>query len=119
IETGEWRGIDTDLEPHDWMAASSSSVILVAASATRSDSVVRLDLASGQADVLRASSSLELDRADVSVAQSITFPTTDSDTAHAFYYAPTNAVHHGSPDERPPLIAISHGGPTTATNATL
>ena len=131
-ETGEWHTIETDLEPHDWMAASSvrlkpdttgdasaPQVILVAASATRSDSVVRLDVSSGRADVLRASSSLELDRADVSVPQSIHIPTADGDTAHAIYYAPTNASYSGARDERSPLIAISHGGPTTATSATL
>lgn len=121
--TGEWHAIETEIEPHDWMAADASAstpqVIVVAASATRADSVVRLDLASGRADVLRASSSLELNRADVSVPQSIQFPTADGDTAHAIYYAPTNAANSGPADERPPLIAISHGGPTTATNATL
>ena len=121
-DTGEWRRIETDLEPHDWMAADTSapapSVILVAASATRADSVVRLDLSSGRADVLRASSTFELNPEDVSVAQPIQFPT-DEGEAHAIYYAPANALVAGPDDERPPLIAISHGGPTTATNATL
>ena len=127
-ETGAWHTIETDLEPHDWIAAPSvrlkpdtttPEVILVAASPTRADAVLRFDVDSGRAEVLRASSSLELNRADVSVPQSIQFPTADGDTAHAIYYAPTNALHDGPPDERPPLIAISHGGPTTATNATL
>jgi dipeptidyl aminopeptidase/acylaminoacyl peptidase len=140
-ETGTWRKVETDFEPHDWMASSlvrlttsaeatvvkkadpasplAPQVVLVAGSPTRSDSVVRLDLASGHAEVLRASSSLELGSADVSVPESIQFPTANGDTAHAIYYAPANAVHSGPPVERPPLIAISHGGPTTATNATL
>lgn len=141
-ETGVWRTIETDLEPHDWMAASSvrlkpdttgsvrlkpvttgdasaPQVIFVAASAARSDSVVRLDVSSGRADILRASSSLELNRDDVSAPQSIQYPTADGDTAHAIYYAPTSASYSGGQDERPPLIAISHGGPTTATIATL
>ena len=122
-ETGEWRRIETDLEPHDWMAADTSAptpaVIVVAASATGSDSVVRLDVSSGHADVLRASSTFELNADDVSVPQPIQFPTDKGETAHAIYYAPTNAAFAGPDDERPPLVAISHGGPTTATNATL
>src|SRR6185436_2080795 len=61
----------------------------------------------------------ELESADISAPESIQFPTADGVTAHAIYYAPANAAHSGAPDERPPLIAISHGGPTTATNATL
>jgi len=122
-ETGEWHRIETDLEPHDWMAADTSaptpSVILVAASATRADSVVRLDLSSGHADVLRTSSTFELNPDDVAVPQPIQFPTDGGEAAHAIYYAPANAAFAGPDDERPPLIAISHGGPTTATNATL
>ena len=146
-ETGAWHTIETDLEPHDWMAApavrlkpdttgavrleadtttpvrlkadTTPAVIVVAASPTRADAILRFDVDSGRAEVMRASSSLELNRADLSVPQSIQFPTGDGDTAHAIYYAPTNALHDGPPDERPPLIAISHGGPTTATNATL
>jgi len=122
-ETGEWHRIETDLEPHDWMAAdtgaSTPSVILVAASATGTDSVVRLDVSSGDADVLRMSSTFALDPDDVAVPQAIQFPTDEGEAAHAIYYAPTNAAFAGPDDERPPLIAISHGGPTTATNATL
>jgi dipeptidyl aminopeptidase/acylaminoacyl peptidase len=122
-ETGEWRTVETDLEPHDWMAADAKGAqphaVFVAASATRADSVVRLDAATGRMETLRASSSLELDPGDVSQGQPIEFPTANGGTAHAIYYAPANANVHASTDERPPLIAISHGGPTTATNATL
>ena len=100
-------------------SAATPAVIVVAASATRSDSIVRLDVSSGHADVLRASSTFELNADDVSVPQPIQFPTDKGGTAHAIYYAPTNAAFAGPDDERPPLVAISHGGPTTATNATL
>jgi dipeptidyl aminopeptidase/acylaminoacyl peptidase len=123
VETGEWRTVETDLEPHDWMAADAKGAqphaVFVAASATRADSVVRLDAATGRMETLRASSSLELDPGDVSQGQPIEFPTANGGTAHAIYYAPANANVHAPTDERPPLIAISHGGPTTATNASL
>jgi dipeptidyl aminopeptidase/acylaminoacyl peptidase len=123
VESGAWRRIDTDLEPHDWMAADTSTptpaVVVVAASPTQADAVVRLDVSSGCAEVLRASSSLALDPAVVSLPTSIQFVTADGQTAHAMYYAPTNATYTAPPNDRPPLIAIGHGGPTTATNATL
>jgi dipeptidyl aminopeptidase/acylaminoacyl peptidase len=122
-ETGEWRRIETDLEPHDWMAADpaapSPAVIVVAASATRTDAIVRLNLSSGQSSVLRASSTVELKPGDVSMPQPMQFSTADGETAHAIYYGPVNAGCEAPPDTRPPLIAISHGGPTTATTATL
>ena len=121
--TGEWRTVDTDLEPHDWMAVDqrhrTAEVVLVAASSAQADAVVRLDAASGRIDVLRTSSSTVLSRDDVSVPAAIEFRTADGETAHALYYAPTSAHARPAPDERPPLIAISHGGPTAAANATL
>ncbi|MEQ1575978.1 MAG: prolyl oligopeptidase family serine peptidase, partial [Vicinamibacterales bacterium] len=70
-------------------------------------------------EVLRSSSSLQLDPGDVSEPESMEFPTDGGLTAHAFYYPPRNARFTAAPSERPPLIVISHGGPTTATRATL
>ena len=34
--------------------------------------------------------------------------------AHALYFAPTNPDFTAPPDEKPPLLVISHGGPTSA-----
>lgn len=36
----------------------------------------------------------------------------DTTTAHAFYFPPASATHQAPPDELPPLIVVSHGGPT-------
>jgi dipeptidyl aminopeptidase/acylaminoacyl peptidase len=87
--------------------------------ANRPDAIVALDLATGGVDTLRASSTIALDSAFVSVAEPISFPTGRERTAHAFYYAPRNEHHTAPADERPPLIVISHGGPTTAAIGTL
>jgi dipeptidyl aminopeptidase/acylaminoacyl peptidase len=122
-QTGEWRRVDTALQPHDWMAADPSGsqpvAVLIAASPTQADVLVQLDVSTGASLVVRAASSLQLDEKDVSRPQSLEFPTADGDVAHAFYYAPANRRYHAAPDDRPPLVAISHGGPTTAANATL
>jgi dipeptidyl aminopeptidase/acylaminoacyl peptidase len=55
----------------------------------------------------------------LSVPESVEFPSVDGHTTHAFYYPPRNAEHRAPDDDRPPLILISHGGPTTAASATL
>ena len=119
--TCEWRPVDTDLEPHDWMVsgATPGTAVLVAGSRTTTDAVVRLDVSSGRADILRASSSLALNPADLSVPTPIEFATGGGNTAHAIYYAPAHGSASAPPDAKPPLIAISHGGPTAAANATL
>jgi dipeptidyl aminopeptidase/acylaminoacyl peptidase len=38
-------------------------------------------------------------------------------TAHAFFYAPKNRDFVATKGERPPLLVISHGGPTGATSS--
>jgi dipeptidyl aminopeptidase/acylaminoacyl peptidase len=78
-----------------------------------------VDLASGRLDVLRRSSSAEVDPAYLSVPRALEFPTEGGLTAHAFHYPPTNPDYEAPAGERPPLLVISHGGPTGATTTTL
>src|SRR5690606_1996142 len=108
-----------DLEPRERMVAGERQLVMVAASATMADAVVRIDLGTGAHEVLRASSSVTLAPEDISVAEPVTFTTGDGERAHAFYYAPRNSRFTAPDGERPPLIAIGHGGPTTAATGTL
>jgi dipeptidyl aminopeptidase/acylaminoacyl peptidase len=94
-------------------------VAFFAASETEGEAVVRFDLADGKAQILRRASEIALDPDDVSIAEAIAFPTTDGLTAHAFFYAPRNGAWAGPRGERPPLLVISHGGPTGATHPAL
>lgn len=64
-------------------------------------------------------SPIAINPVDVSQPQTIQFPTTDNDTAHAFFYPPTNARCQGPAEARPPVILIGHGGPTGATDTSL
>ena len=83
------------------------------ASPTRAFAVCELDLAGGSARELR--SSLDLDPGFVSVPQAIEIPTQEDAVAHAFFYEPLNPGVRPRRGERPPLITMSHGGPTTNT----
>jgi dipeptidyl aminopeptidase/acylaminoacyl peptidase len=76
------------------------------------DEVVLLDLTARSADVLRSSSSVEVDETFFSIPRQIEFPTEGGATAFAHFYPPRNRDATGPPDERPPLIVKSHGGPT-------
>jgi dipeptidyl aminopeptidase/acylaminoacyl peptidase len=68
---------------------------------------------------LRRSSEVKLDSGYVSVAEPIEFPTANGLTAFGFFYAPKNRDYVGPDGERPPLIVMSHGGPTSAAEASL
>ncbi len=119
VHTGLLTDVPAGLAPLEWMAATAEHVVLVAGSPGRPDAVVRLDLTRFYAEELRSSSAVEVDPGYISIPEAIEFPTERGQTAHAFYYAPRNKNFVAPRGERPPLIVIGHGGPTTAAKATL
>tara|TARA_B100000519_G_scaffold97055_1_gene84494 strand:- start:3492 stop:5390 length:1899 start_codon:yes stop_codon:yes gene_type:complete len=60
----------------------------------------------------------DINKAYYSIPQNIEYETTELQQANGFYYKPTNPLHKSS-RKLPPLIVITHGGPTAATNGTL
>ncbi|HUG46909.1 MAG TPA: prolyl oligopeptidase family serine peptidase [Candidatus Limnocylindria bacterium] len=84
------------------------------ASAVSPNEVVLLDLDADQRRSLRRAYDLEVPPEYISRPQQITFPTSGGKTAHALYYAPVNPDVEPPPTERPPLVVMSHGGPTSS-----
>jgi dipeptidyl aminopeptidase/acylaminoacyl peptidase len=108
---------DLDLPYDAWrstpyLVVEGSTVVFVAGSATIPNEVVRLDVATGELDVLRTSTDFEVDTAYLSVPRALEFPTEHGLTAHALFYPPTSPDFVAPEGERPPLIVMSHGGPT-------
>ena len=122
-ETGELRDVATPYTEFDDVSVAGGRVLAVAASPTRTEEIVSIDLASGAVDVLKRARELDLDERYVSIAEPIEFPTSSpagvAQTAHAFFYPPRNADHVAPEGEQPPLIVMSHGGPTSAVDGTL
>jgi dipeptidyl aminopeptidase/acylaminoacyl peptidase len=119
VQDGAVTDLAAHVQPHDWIAANATHVVLVAGSSVQPDAVVLVDLASGIVDTLRTATAVRLDAADISVAEAVEFPTTGGQTAHAFYYPPRNTAVAAPAGEAPPLVVISHGGPTSAARPTL
>ncbi len=101
------------------LRVSQHTATFVAASPLDAPALVRLDLMTGHLSVLHHSTALALDPDSVSEPVAISYPSSAGATSHALFYAPCNAAFTGQPDELPPLIVISHGGPTTATRSSL
>ena len=64
--------------------------------------------------IIRSASSDRIPPEWISVAQPTTFDS-NGQRVHAFFYAPTNPGFRAPSGELPPLIVISHGGPTAAS----
>jgi dipeptidyl aminopeptidase/acylaminoacyl peptidase len=111
--------IDVPYQSIAGVEAVRGRAAFVAGSPTETSSVVMIDLATRRCETLRRSSDVSIDSGYLSVPEAIEFPTERGLTAHAFYYAPKNRDFEAPPDEKPPLLVISHGGPTAATDTTL
>jgi dipeptidyl aminopeptidase/acylaminoacyl peptidase len=102
-----------------YVRAAAGRAAFLAGSPTTPESIVQFDLATQQFDVIYRSRSMKIDPGYVVASQAIEFPTSHDLTSHAFFYPPRNRDFTAPPGERPPLIVIAHGGPTSATNTTL
>jgi dipeptidyl aminopeptidase/acylaminoacyl peptidase len=121
LDTRSLRLEPIDL-PHTFVGslqAAPGKAYFVGGTPTTPLEVVRLDLATHAVESLRRSREVTLDAGYISVAQPIEFPTEGGLTAHAFFYPPQNRDFSGPGGERPPLLVMSHGGPTSATYAEL
>ncbi|MGQ0732759.1 MAG: dipeptidyl-peptidase 5 [Acidobacteriota bacterium] len=112
-EPRKFEPIDLRLQPTDGVVATTRDVFFIGGSATDPPAVACMNLATIEAEVLRRSTTDQLDASWLSVAQPITFPSED-ESVHAFYYAPHNPNFAASETERPPLLVLNHGGPTSA-----
>ena len=119
VPTASLSALTADVEPADAIAATLTHAVVVGGSPSEPDAVVRISLATGNVERVVAASAIESPERVLSVPQAIEFPTDGGLTAHAFYYAPLNPGFTGPAGELPPLIVISHGGPTAATHARL
>jgi len=117
--SGELRRIDTPCSDIADVHAAGPAVFFRGGSPAEHTSVVKLDLATGGAELLRRSSKAEVDPGYLSAPRPIEFPTENGLTAHAFFYPPKNREFAGPEKERPPLLVKAHGGPTAAASTTL
>ncbi|SDY15240.1 prolyl oligopeptidase family serine peptidase [Nitrosomonas sp. Nm58] len=90
-------------------------VFFIAGSATEPVALVQFDFVTEQIKVVRRVQEITLDPSYCSIAQPLEFPTDEGFTAHGFFYPPKNRDFIGMPEELPPLLVMSHGGPTGAT----
>jgi dipeptidyl aminopeptidase/acylaminoacyl peptidase len=130
-EQGTWRlaSLDTNsralekiVTPYteiNNVRAGGGKLLFCGGSPTEPLAVVRLDLATKKLDVLRRSTDIRVDEEYLSAARPIEFPTENGLRAHGFFYAPKNRDYEAPEGERPPLLVMSHGGPTSAATTTL
>jgi dipeptidyl aminopeptidase/acylaminoacyl peptidase len=111
--------LQTDRSDFDGVRVAPHRAAFIGGSPTQALAVTQLDLRTGRLDVLRRSNEIQVDAGYLAQAEAIEFPTEGERTAHAFFYRPHNCDYGAPAGERPPLLVMSHGGPTAATSSTL
>jgi dipeptidyl aminopeptidase/acylaminoacyl peptidase len=133
IESEERRfePVALSLEPLQSIRANARAAYFVGASPTEAPAVVKMTIGAMETEVLRSSSGERIAPEWISVPEAVTFsafapadsPELRRDRlardVHAFFYAPKNPNFVAPPDEKPPLIVLTHGGPTAATEDAL
>ncbi|BAV33005.1 peptidase [Sulfuricaulis limicola] len=111
--------IETPFSDISHVVAGHGKAVFAGASPNLPASIVRLDLTTHRYEILRASTNDVPDAGYLSAPQALAYPTSRGDTAHAWYYPPANRDFRAPGEEKPPLLVMSHGGPTSAASRAL
>ncbi len=109
---GTWKSLDLPFTAVAGLSVSGNKMAILGASATQPLSVILYDLSNDKYTIIKSSRTMMPPAGYISKPVAIEFPTTDGRTSHAFYYPPCNPDFKGMPNEKPPLLVMSHGGPT-------
>ena len=106
------RHPDLPFTTYGWVRTAGSRITFVAGAPTEPHQVVSMDADTGETRTLHRSLTVPIDAMYVSSPRPIDFPTGGGLTAHGLFYAPANPEFEAPDDELPPLVVMSHGGPT-------
>jgi dipeptidyl aminopeptidase/acylaminoacyl peptidase len=99
--------------------AAGDRVVFIGASSTEPTSIASLNLATRELEVLRRSRETVVDAGYLTSPRAIEFPTEGGLTSHGYFYSPRNQDYTATANEKPPLVVMSHGGPTSSSSASL
>lgn len=134
--TGEPRSLGLPFTDIGQVTTGASTVVAVVAGPRIPAQVVEVPMTTGRATggaigppstsagpPLVLARSLDLSQvsglaaADISEPEELEYPTWGGQTAFAHYYRPASATMEGPEHERPPLVVVSHGGPTGSASS--
>ncbi len=121
LDTDTFKLTDLSIEYNAFISicAHERTVCCIAASQNRFPQVIKFDIEKPEPHVIANSCTTGIDDGYISTGQHLSFDTRHYDQAYAIYYPPTNKDCEAAEAERPPLIVLSHGGPTGMADASL
>jgi len=114
--SGQLDVIDIPYSELGSITVHEEKVVFLGASPDEFPAIIDMEIATAEYRIIRSASGLQPDTGFISIGEPIEFPTTNDTTAYGFYYSPVNADFTAPEGEMPPLLVISHGGPTAAAH---
>ena len=122
LTDGTIAPLDMPFTVIEGLTANGSTLRFIAASPTTEPHVVDVDVdgaTAGDPVVIVPPRELPVGEEWFSTPEPVEFPTAGGATAHALLYRPRNPDVTGPAGDRPPLLVVIHGGPTSAARAML
>ena len=119
IGSGKLEAIANPYEEIRELRVGPGFVALLGGGPTIPLELARIEFTSEEVEVLAKSIAELPDVANLSVPDSIEYPSANGRSAHAFFYPPRNRDVSAPAGSKPPVIVISHGGPTGMATNTL
>ena len=110
---GSVRNIETGATAYQSVAVDGDRVACVAGFADRSLAVIEVSLREDTTATVRGASTGSLEAEWASRAEPVTWQNSNGQEVHGFFYPPVNPQFVGCAGELPPLLVVSHGGPTS------
>ena len=113
LERGMTTPLPVDFTSYRSLTRTERGVAFIGGRRDDVAAVVELELATGRVDVLASQGAVDFPPGTFSEAETIRFPSGDA-TAYGNFYPPCNPGNAAPEGELPPLLVMSHGGPTGA-----
>lgn len=119
-KTQQLKTIDLPFTQISALISKGHRAWFIGASPSQSGCLVELNTRTGHYKIIHQFAALPIAEENYAQPQAITYATSNGEQAHGFYYPPCNTAYlHNTPDEKPPLLVMCHGGPTGATSTGL
>ena len=114
--TGIVNTIDNDYCSYSSLARYQDGLVFIGGSKNRLTSIVGLDFSKPNAEHLVEPGKAPLTAGYISEAEQISYRNRHNQVVYANFYPPVNENHIAPQGDRPPLLVLSHGGPTSYSN---
>lgn len=117
LNDGQKERLDLPYTAMGWLSATPDSLVFIGSSPKRAAEIVQWQ--EDGIKILKKSQEELISEDYISLPESISFPTTGGKTAYGFFYPPKNSRFQAPKGSKPPLIVLSHGGPSSSATPSL